>query len=203
MKTNKKLFDQIFELKFLCKQLNQHSKKCEQEEKAQKRKAKVALEKGNMEGAKIHASNAIRKKNEALNYLKLASRLDAVIARLDQQNALTQVNASASGITKNINALLRKVPTEKMSANMGAFTDALDSLDIATATMEKAMNQQAATLHDEAAASELLQQLADENDMKLKIEAPGAVAMAPAVAQEEGEVEKEDFLAQLEQLRSS
>ena len=36
-----------------------------------------------MEGAKIHAENAIRKKNEALNYLKMSSRLDAVIARLD------------------------------------------------------------------------------------------------------------------------
>ena len=116
MRTNKKLFDQIFELKYLCKQLNQHSNKCEQEERAQKKKAKAALEKGNMEGAKIHASNAIRKKGEALNYLKLASRLDAVISRLDQQNTLSQVNKSASGITKNINRLLSSVPTEKMAS---------------------------------------------------------------------------------------
>ena len=29
--------------------------------------------------------NAIRKKNEALNYLRLASRLDAVVSRLDTQ----------------------------------------------------------------------------------------------------------------------
>ena len=40
---------------------------------------------GNMEGAKIYAQNAIRKKSEALNYLKLASRLDAVVSRLDTQ----------------------------------------------------------------------------------------------------------------------
>lgn len=38
-----------------------------------------------MDGAKIYAQNAIRKKNEALNYLRLGSRLDAVISRLDQQ----------------------------------------------------------------------------------------------------------------------
>jgi charged multivesicular body protein 1 len=38
-----------------------------------------------MDGAKIYAQNAIRKKNESLNYLRLGSRLDAVVSRLDQQ----------------------------------------------------------------------------------------------------------------------
>ena len=38
-----------------------------------------------MEGGRIYAQNAIRKKTEALNYLKLASRLDAVVSRLDTQ----------------------------------------------------------------------------------------------------------------------
>lgn len=33
----------------------------------------------------IYAQNAIRKKNEALNYMRLGSRLDAVVSRLDTQ----------------------------------------------------------------------------------------------------------------------
>ena len=45
-----------------------------------------------MDGAKIYAQNAIRKKNESLNYLRLGSRLDAVVSRLDQQ-AKMQVGA--------------------------------------------------------------------------------------------------------------
>ena len=48
---------------------------------------------GNADGAKIYAQNAIRKKNEALNYLRLGSRLDAVVSRLDQQ-AKMQVGAA-------------------------------------------------------------------------------------------------------------
>lgn len=35
-----------------------------------------------MEGAKIHAEAAIRKKNEALNYLRLASRIDGVASQV-------------------------------------------------------------------------------------------------------------------------
>lgn len=48
----------------------------------------------NHEGAKIYAQNAIRKKAEALNYLRLASRLDAVVSRLDTQ-AKMQVRGAA------------------------------------------------------------------------------------------------------------
>ena len=48
-------------------------------EKAEKGRAKTAMEKGNMEGAAVYAQNAIRKRSEALNYLQLASRLDAVV----------------------------------------------------------------------------------------------------------------------------
>ncbi|KAI8019423.1 ESCRT-related protein CHMP1B [Camellia lanceoleosa] len=38
-----------------------------------------------MDGARIYAENAIRKRSEQMNYLHLASRLDAVVARLDTQ----------------------------------------------------------------------------------------------------------------------
>ena len=59
-----------------------------------------AIEKGNMDGAKIYAQNAIRKKNETLNYLRLASRLDAVVSRLDTQAKMNVINKSMAGIVK-------------------------------------------------------------------------------------------------------
>ncbi|XP_048527921.1 uncharacterized protein LOC125507377 [Triticum urartu] len=41
----------------------------------QKLKVKKAIEKGNADGAQIYAENAIRKRTEHMNYLRLASRL--------------------------------------------------------------------------------------------------------------------------------
>jgi len=58
------------------------SKKCEKEEKVQKQKVQKALKQGNVEGARIYAENAIRKKNEGLNYLRMAARVDAVSNRV-------------------------------------------------------------------------------------------------------------------------
>ena len=47
----------LFNLKFAAKQLERDSKKCDKEEKTEKSKLKKAIEKGNMEVARIHAEN--------------------------------------------------------------------------------------------------------------------------------------------------
>lgn len=46
-----------------------------------------AIQKGNMEVARIHAENAIRQKNQAINFLRMSARVDAVAARV--QTAVT------------------------------------------------------------------------------------------------------------------
>lgn len=58
------------------------AKKCEKEERLQKAKIQKSLKQGNVEGARIYAENAIRKKNEGLNYLRMAARVDAVSSRV-------------------------------------------------------------------------------------------------------------------------
>jgi phage shock protein A len=117
----------------LHRQLNTHAKKCQVEERTQQRKAKSALDGGNTDIARTYATNAVRKKKEALEYIQLASRLDAVIARLNQQHALSQVDASASTITKSINKLLKKATPDSMANNMLEFQSAMEELDKGTA----------------------------------------------------------------------
>jgi len=69
------------------KELERNSKKSEKEEKAEKAKMKKAIMKGQTEVARIHAENAIRQKNQAINYLRMSARVDAVASRV--QTALT------------------------------------------------------------------------------------------------------------------
>ena len=81
----------MFNLKFTVKEFERNSKKCEKEEKAERAKLKKAIQKGNMEVAKIHAENAIRQKNQSLNHLRMAARIDAVASRV--QTAVTTKKA--------------------------------------------------------------------------------------------------------------
>lgn len=82
--------EHLFNLKFAVKELERNSKKCEKEEKLEKAKAKKAIQKGNMDVARIHAENAIRQKSQSVNYLRMSARVDAVASRV--QSALTTRN---------------------------------------------------------------------------------------------------------------
>lgn len=106
MENTEKLLNQIMELKFTSKLLQRQARKCENEEKTDKLRVKKAMEKGNMDGARIYAENAIRKRTEQLNCLRLASRLDAVVARLDTQAKITTINKSVASLVKSLESSL-------------------------------------------------------------------------------------------------
>ena len=53
---------------------------------------KQAIQKGNTEVARIHAENAIRQKNQTINFLRMSARVDAVAARV--QTAVTMGKVS-------------------------------------------------------------------------------------------------------------
>ena len=73
-----------------------------------------ALQQKNIEGARIYAENAIRKKNEGLNFLRLASRVDAVSSKV--QSAMMMKQAS-SGNVNNIQWFITK-PTGALTINL-------------------------------------------------------------------------------------
>ena len=102
---------QLFNLKFTAKQLERQSKKSTKEEAQDKAKLKKAIQQGNVEGAKIYAANAIRKKNESLNLLRLASRIDATAARV--QTAVTMKK-----VTNNMTQVVRGMEKAMQSMNL-------------------------------------------------------------------------------------
>ena len=51
-----------------------------------------AIQKGNMEVARIHAENAIRQKNQSINFLRMSARVDAVAARVQTAVTVNQVS---------------------------------------------------------------------------------------------------------------
>ena len=86
------LEDELVNLRITSKTMQHSSKKCDKKEKEAKTKVKKAIQQGNMEGARIYAQNAIREKNQSLNYLRLSSRIDAVAARLDTAIRTKQIS---------------------------------------------------------------------------------------------------------------
>lgn len=86
------LENELINLRLTSKQQQRGATKCNKLENEAKAKLRDAIKAGNVEGARIYAQNAIREKNNALNCLRLSSRIDAVASRLETAIRMKQVS---------------------------------------------------------------------------------------------------------------
>jgi len=163
----------LFNLKFAAKELERNSKKCDKEEKVEKAKLKKAIEKGNMEVAKIHAENAIRQKNQSLNFLRMSARIDATASRVQSAVTTKKVSKSMEGVVKGMSAAMKSMNLEKISTLMDNFEKEFEDLDVQTSVMEGAMSQTTATNIPQDSVDVLMRQAADEAGLELNMELPG------------------------------
>ena len=73
-----------------------------------------AIQQNHTDIAKIYAQNAIRKKNENLNLLRLASRIDAVSSRVQTAVTMRQVTGSMANVVKGMDSAMRSMNLEQV-----------------------------------------------------------------------------------------
>lgn len=192
--------NQIMELKFTAKSLQRQARKCEKEEKAEKLKIKKAIEKGNMDGARIYAENSIRKRSEQMNYLRLASRLEAVVARLDTQAKMNTINKSMGSIVKSLDSFLNTGNLQKMSENMDKFEKQFVNMEVQAEFMESSMAGSTSLSTPEDQVNTLMQQVADDYGLEVSVGLPQPAAHAVPTNTEK--VDEDDLSRRLAELKA-
>lgn len=131
-----------------------------------------------MEGAQIYAENSIRKKNEYLNYLRLASRIDAVSSKVKSAMAMQSVAKNIGSVTKSLESAMASMDLEKVSKIMDAFEKQFTDLDVKANVMEGSMSAAMTLSTPQAEVDSLIKQVAEENGLEIM----AAVADAPATS---------------------
>jgi len=202
MGNTEKLMNQIMELKFTSKSLQRQARKCEKDEKAEKLKVKKAIEKGNMDGARIYAENAIRKRTEQMNYLRLASRLDAVVARLDTQAKMQTIGKSMGSIVKSLESSLNTGNLQKMSETMDQFEKQFVNMEVQAEFMESSMAGSTSLSTPETEVNSLMQQVADDYGLEVSVGLPQAAGHAIAAPKASEKVDEDDLSRRLAELKA-
>lgn len=171
----------IFKMRFTSKTIGRQAVKSQKQVNVEERKAKDAMAKGNMDGARIHAENAIRNNSEALSYLKLQSQLEAVSAKLQAQQVRAQVSDSMVAVTTNLDEALGSMDVSQISFTMEKFIRQSEDLDISTVVMDKAIGESTSSATPQNQVNNLLQKIADENNLDVagKIGGPTAPLSQP------------------------
>ena len=89
-----------------------------------------------MECAGVYAENAIQKKNEGVNWLQMASRVDAVASKVQTAVTMKEVTKNMAQVTKALDKALSTMDLQKVSAVMNRFEQQVQNLDVYTLLME-------------------------------------------------------------------
>ncbi|XP_037085460.1 charged multivesicular body protein 1a-like [Pollicipes pollicipes] len=196
---NDKMFETMFQLRFCAKQMERMSKRAEKDQKKEQAKVKRALQKGSVESARIYAENAIRKKNESLNYLRMAGKVDAVASRTQSAMAMQGVTKNMEGVVKNLDKALNSMDIEKVSSVMDKFEKQFEDLDVRSSVLEDAMGSTTATFTPQGQVDSLIQQVADEAGLEVSGQL-GGVSIPTSIG-ERSAAQEDDLSKRLAALR--
>ncbi|KAH8094821.1 Snf7 family [Cristinia sonorae] len=186
----------LFQLKFTAKTLSRQAKKAQKDEAAEKTRLKKALQQGNNDGARIYAANAIRKNHEALNLLRLSSRVDAVASRVETAVTMRQVTGNMTAVVKGMDKAMDSMNLDRISLVMDKFESQFSDLDVQTSYMEETMANTTATSTPQDEVETLMRRTAEEANIELQHDlASKDLASVPDLTQKEPVREEDDTLA--------
>merc|ERR1719228_1063310 len=156
-----------------------------------------------MEGAQIYAQNAIRAKNQSLNYLKLSARMDAVAARVQTAIDMKLLAKDMKQVTRSMDSIMKTMNIEDISKNMDKFEQQFEDMDLNSQYMEQAMDTSTAQTTPQSQVDDLMSQIADENGIELdsKLAEVDPLKKKIAQADKEEDVAEDDLEARLAKLQ--
>ena len=160
--------DQIFNMKFTSKKLVKQSSRSEKEVVKEKNKLSLSIQNGNLEGARVYASNIIRKKNEALQQLQLSSRLDGMTSKLTTISCQRNITRSISHISRDIGIAMVNMNTMAIAQCMDRFDNQLQELDVQSDVINELMDSNNSNNTPIDDVDTLISMVADENGLILQ-----------------------------------
>lgn len=166
----------LFQLRFATKQLDKQAAKAEKQQKAEMNKVKKALQEGpdRHEFAQLYAESAIRKKNEALNYMRLSAKLDGVASRLKTAQAMKNMSKDLTKVTQAMGGALKSMNLEQLAKVMDKFEGQFEDLDVHASVMENSMGSATASTAPTDQVEALIKQVADENGLEVQAQLEAA-----------------------------
>ncbi|KPA81136.1 putative vesicular protein trafficking mediator [Leptomonas pyrrhocoris] len=196
------MFNIIFNMKFASKQMSKSAAASEKASEKEKLNVKKALEKGNPEAARIYAENAIRKRNEALNYLRLSSRLDAAASRVQTAMQMQTVTKTMKTSVKGMEKILSSMDPMRIAKVMDTFEQQVGTMDVNLGVMDAAFVSSSAGTVPIDQVDSLMDQVAADNNIDISEKLGGGVQSKISMPAQHQQVDEDDIAERLKNLQA-
>ena len=94
------------------------------------------MKQGHNDIARIYAGNAIRKQNEKLKLLQLASRVDAVAGRVQTAVTMRQITGNMMKVNRSLDVAMKSMSPERVRDLTATCVMAADNIQIASVMVD-------------------------------------------------------------------
>lgn len=196
MGSSHSLMDDLVQFRMTAKQMGSSARKCEKNAESERKKLEAAIKKKNKETARIYGENAIREKKQAVNYLRLQGRIDAVANRLDAAIKMQEINKTMNQTVRGMSNAMKAMNVDQITSTMDDFESAFADMEGKSAFMEAAMETSTASGTPADEVDALIQLVTDEAGLENILELNEAQegthmpATAQTTANTENDLEK-------------
>ena len=145
-----------------------------------------ALDKNQMENAKVFAENVIRNRKEALNLRRFGVKMGALAAKLESAYRTQEISKTIQQSVPMLQKAMKQMDAVGAAGSIGDFEKVFEDLDVKTGEMNAALDNVYSTSIDNGEVMTLLQQMKDEQVMAAGGEiaaGSGAISNPNAAAQ--------------------
>ena len=153
--------------------------------------------------ARIYATNAIRKRNEALNFLRMSAKFDMVASQINSAVTTGMVTNTMTNVVSGLEKAVQCDNIEKISMMMDQFEQQCGMLNTQTAYMDSAMASTGHLTTPVDQVDELIQQVGDAHGLDVKMALKSSQTPTGPIVTTQTAVDQNDELTQrLNALRS-
>jgi len=159
----------LMDLRLAAKQLASQSRRCVIESKKEKDRVKTAVKNKNLEAARIHAENAIRKHHESVSLLRLSTRVETAASKFKTAITMNKVTSSMASIVQEMDRAVSGTNLEQVADVMQRFEGAFEDLDIQEQVMSAAIDGSVASVTPADEVEGLITQVAEEVGIEFEL----------------------------------
>lgn len=130
----------IVNMRMVEKRLDRQRKKMLKDELKMKKEVKDALEKDDLDTARLFAKDMARSRKMAFNLQKLKSRVKTMTFKLEQASAIQQIGMDLRGLVKSLYQVNRRLNVGGMEQLLFTMENEMENLNLTTETLEEGLD---------------------------------------------------------------
>ncbi|MHA2502328.1 MAG: Snf7 family protein [Candidatus Kariarchaeaceae archaeon] len=190
--TQKTQKSHILNLKVVGRRLGRSQRKLENQQRVTEQKVRKAIQKGDMDSARMYAKDVVRSKKWALGYQSLISKIDGLSFKLERAEAVQSIAGEMKGVAGALRQVNMELNLPEIDTVVNDMNAALEGIEDKSEIMEDAVDGLFEMDTNEADVDSLLQEYGADIGVSVSTELPTPSSTTSELEAEIAELRKEE-----------